>query len=192
MAKSSTLTLLVVAVGGVAVGYVAAQTLPSQAPAAEEPRVETTTADMTTEQDATPTALQGLNYLTLGERTRGEITSASELNGKDGSRFERYGIRLDEESLVEISLSGALQGVVALYDDQLQLLANAETVRHRIEEGGDYIVVVSGTDAHSYGPFSVNSRTIELSDADTMSVGTPIDSWLDSADREVPNRKASR
>ncbi|MCP1318352.1 hypothetical protein [Halomonas sp. 707B3] len=185
MAKSSTLTLLVVAVGGVAVGYVAAQTLPSQAPAAEEPRVETTTADMTTEQDATPTALQGLNYLTLGERTRGEITSASELNGKDGSRFERYGIRLDEEFLVEISLSGALQGVVALYDDQLQLLANAETVRHRIEEGGDYIVVVSGTDAHSYGPFSVNSRTIELSDADTMSVGTPIDSWLDSADREV-------
>jgi len=89
MAKSSTLTLLVVAVGGVAVGYVAAQTLPSQAPAAEEPMVETTTADMTTERDATPTALQGLNYLTLGERTRGEITSASELNGKDGSRFER-------------------------------------------------------------------------------------------------------
>ena len=36
---------------------------------------------------------------------------------------------------MEIALSGALKGTVALYDDQLQLLANAETVRHRIEEG---------------------------------------------------------
>ncbi|MGE6581168.1 hypothetical protein ACQKD0_09130 [Vreelandella aquamarina] len=130
MAKSSSLTLLVVAVGGAAVGYFAAQTLPSVTPSSEEPD-----ADTTTEQGAMPAALQGLDYLTLGERSRGEITSASELNGKDGSRFTRYAISLEEEALVEISLSGALQGTVALYDDQLQLLANAETVRHRIEEG---------------------------------------------------------
>ena len=96
----------------------------------EEPVAETTA-----EQDTTPAALQGLDYLTLGERARGEITSASELNGKDGSRFTRYAISLEEETLVEIALSGALKGTVALYDDQLQLLANAETVRHRIEEG---------------------------------------------------------
>lgn len=130
MAKSSSLTLLVVAVGGVAVGYFAAQALPNQAAAMEEPVAETTA-----EQDTTPAALQGLDYLTLGERARGEITSASELNGKDGSRFTRYAISLEEETLVEIALSGALKGTVALYDDQLQLLANAETVRHRIEEG---------------------------------------------------------
>ncbi|KAE8439805.1 hypothetical protein [Vreelandella piezotolerans] len=180
MAKSSSLTLLVVAVGGAAVGYFAAQTLPSVTPSSEEPD-----ADTTTEQEAMPAALQGLDYLTLGERSRGEITSASELNGKDGSRFTRYAISLEEEALVEVSLSGALQGTVALYDDQLQLLANAETVRHRIEEGGDYIVVVSGADAHSYGPFNVSSRTIELSDADSMTVGTPVDSWLDATEREI-------
>ncbi|QHD48948.1 MULTISPECIES: hypothetical protein [Halomonadaceae] len=180
MAKTSSLTLLIVAVGGVAVGYFAAQTLPNLAPPAEAPDAETTA-----EQDTTPAALQGLEYLTLGERARGEITSASELNGKDGSRFTRYAITLDEEALVEVSLSGALQGTVALYDDQLQLLANADTVRHRIEENGDYIVVISGADAHSYGPFNVNSRTIELSDADTMTVGTPIDSWLDTTEREI-------
>ncbi|BBI75947.2 hypothetical protein ACXGSL_04140 [Vreelandella aquamarina] len=46
-------------------------------------------------------------------------------------------------------------------------------------------MVISGVDAHSYGPFNVNSRTIELSDADTMTVGTPIDSWLDTTEREI-------
>lgn len=45
--------------------------------------------------------------------------------------------------------------------------------------------MISGVDAHSYGPFNVNSRTIELSDADTMTVGTPIDSWLDTTEREI-------
>ncbi|WP_404376970.1 hypothetical protein [Vreelandella aquamarina] len=185
MAKSSSLTLLVVALGGIAVGYFVAQGLPSQTPAAEERVAEATATDEEVEQEAVPTALHGLDYLTLGEGTRGEITAASELNGKDGSRFERYGIRLDEDTLVEISLSGALQGVVALYDDQLQLLANADTVRHHIEESGDYMVVVSGMDTHSYGPFNVESRTIELSDAGTMGVGTPIDSWLDTAEREI-------
>ena len=66
MAKSSSLTLLIVAVGGVAVGYFAAQALPNQAAAMEEPVAETTA-----EQDTTPAALQGLDYLTLGERARG-------------------------------------------------------------------------------------------------------------------------
>ena len=44
--------------------------------------------------------------------------------------------------------------------------------------------MVISSDAR-YGPFNVNSRTIELSDADTMTVGTPIDSWLDTTEREI-------
>ncbi len=122
----------------------------------------------------------GLETLTLGERGRGEITSANELNGNDGSRFARYVIQLDEDALVEVSLRGALQGIVALYDDQLELLSSADTVRYRVKESGDYMVVVSGADAQSYGPYSVEARTIELSDSDTLAVGTPMDSWLES------------
>ena len=71
------------------------------------------------------------------------------LNGNDGSRYDRYAISLEEGDLVEFSLRGALNGVVALYDDQLQLLSNAPTARHRIEESGDYMVVVSGADGSS-------------------------------------------
>ncbi|HSP31980.1 MAG TPA: hypothetical protein VLO13_08250, partial [Halomonas sp.] len=76
-------------------------------------------------------------------------------------------------------------GVVAIYDDQLQLLNNGPTVRYRIEESGDYVVVVSGADAQSYGPFSVDSRSVELMDADTLTLGDTIDSGLQGSAREV-------
>lgn len=170
MAKSSSLSFILVAVGGAAVGFLAAQALPLSA---EEATTETAEA------------ISGLERLVVDERLRGEITSASELNGKDGSRFIRYALSLEEDDIVEISLSGALQGVVALYDDQLQLLDNAPTVRHRIDESGDYVVVVSGNDAHSYGPFTVNTRVVELTDADSVTVGEPVDSWLQGSSREI-------
>ncbi|MCL5425413.1 MAG: hypothetical protein M1154_07255 [Gammaproteobacteria bacterium] len=178
MAKSSSLSFILVAVGGAAVGFLAAQTLPLSAE--EVPQEEA-------EQTQQAEAIASLERLTVDERLRGEITSASELNGKDGSRFNRYALSLEEDDIVEISLSGALQGVVALYDDQLQLLDldNAATVRHRVDETGDYVVVVSGNDAHSYGPFTVNTRVVELTDADSVTVGQPVDSWLQGSSREI-------
>lgn len=169
MAKSSPFSLIIVAVGGAAVGFLAAHTFSSSQVEAEEPQ---------------PEARITLENLTLGERSNGEITSASELNGKDGSRFLRYAISLEEGALVEFSLRGALQGVVALYDDQLTLLGSAPTLRQHIKEDGEYVVVVSGVDEHSYGPFSVNSRAIELSDSNTLTIESPIDSWLEGASRE--------
>lgn len=175
MAKSS-FGFILVAVGGAAVGFLAAQAIPLSA---EETPMEEA------EQSQAAETTSGLERLTLDERLRGEITSASELNGNDGSRFERYAISLAQDDIVEISLSGALQGVLALYDDQLQLLDHAETVRYRVEESGDYIVVVSGADAHSYGPFGVNSRVVELTDTDTVTVGEPIDSWLQGSARQI-------
>ena len=164
MAKSASLAFVLVALGGATVGFLAAQVIPLQLKAAEDK----------------PT-----KRLILTEPLRGEITLASELNGNDGSRFVRYAISLEEDEIVEISLDGALEGVVALYDDQLQLLDNAPVVRHRIEESGDYVVVVSGADAYSYGPFTIDSRSVELTDADTVTIGEPFDSWLQGDADEI-------
>ncbi len=154
--------LILTALGGVVVGAVAGWQLHSPSPSDDE-----------------PSALEA--SLQLGERQRGEITSQSELNGKDGSRYTRYVLPLEEDTLVEVALGGALQGVLALYDDQDQLLKAAPTLRHRIAESGDYTLVVSGNDAHSYGPFEVNSRRIELDDISALEVPSRHDGWLQDA-----------
>lgn len=182
MARSSSLAFVLVAAGGAAVGFLVAQVIPLQGQDIDKESAEHAEVS---DQQSRAEAIVGLDQLILDEQLRGEITSASELNGNDGSRFTRYATSLEEGEIVEISLRGALQGVVALYDDQLQLLDHAPVVRHRVEESGDYVVVISGADAHSYGPFTVDSRAVELTDADTVTVGEPVDSWLQGDAREI-------
>ena len=178
MAKSSPFALVLVAVGGAVVGFLAAQTISADASSSSSSDTQTA------EQATTADALVGLDSVILGERMRGEITSSDLLNGNDGSRYDRYVIHLEEGDLVEFNLRGALNGIVALYDDQLQLLSNAPTARHRAEQAGDYMVVVSGADGSSYGPYTLNSRVVELSDSDVLTVDAPLDSWLDSTSSE--------
>ncbi|WP_447527946.1 hypothetical protein [Vreelandella sp. TE19] len=182
MANSSSLTLAVGVLGGALAGFLIAQVVPGL-DLVSDPDPEPEPDASKTEQG--PEALRGLDYLTLDERLRGELTSSAELNGKDGSRSMRYALSLDEGTLVELSLNGALLGVTSLYDDQLQLLDSAETLRYRVEETGDYIVVVSGQDASSYGPFTLYPRTVELSDSDTLTVGEPSDRWLQGREEAI-------
>ncbi|MBZ5487304.1 hypothetical protein HW452_07175 [Halomonas aquamarina] len=177
MAKSSPFALVLVAIGGAVVGFLTAQALPT-ATASAASNTETTAPDNASG------ALAGLDSVTLGERLSGEITSSDMLNGNDGSRYDRYVISLEEGDLVEFSLRGALNGIIALYDDQLQFLDSATTARHRIEESGDYMVVVSGADGSSYGPYTLNSRVIELSDDNVLNLDAPLDSWLDGSPSE--------
>ncbi|EWH01808.1 hypothetical protein [Halomonas sp. BC04] len=168
--------LFLIALGGAAVGLIVGWQLPAAATPTE------TAAD-----DSVMTAYE---LIQLGERHRGEITSQSALNGKDGSRFNRFVLPLEEGALVEIELGGPLLGALSLYDAEEQLLASTyaptayyepdrtPTLRRRIDESGDYTLVVSGNDQHSYGPFSVSSRSMELTISDTLSVPSGVDGWL--------------
>ncbi|GGX94712.1 hypothetical protein GCM10007160_22960 [Litchfieldella qijiaojingensis] len=122
--------------------------------------------------------------LALGDEYRGEITSASDLNANDGSRFERLTLALDADTLVELELGGVLNGTLALYDDQGGFLTASSDIgtptrlRQRIEQAGKYVVAVSGLDRHSYGPFRITSRTLETQDSGLLTLDTPIDGWL--------------
>ncbi|MBW6390263.1 hypothetical protein [Billgrantia antri] len=173
--RASTVTLA--ALGGAAVGLVAGWQLPDLVP--------TTTPII--EEAAAETAASPA--LTVGERQRGEITSTSELNGKDGSRFQRFTLSLEEGALIEIELDGPLQGTLSLYDGEENLLASsadpayydpsaAASLRRRIDQSGDYMLVVSGYDKHSYGPFTVTSREMELTTSDTLEMPSHADGWL--------------
>ncbi|KAA0013134.1 hypothetical protein F0A17_09535 [Billgrantia pellis] len=170
-------TFALVTLGGVIVGFVIGWQLPAAMTADAAP-TESAAADA----PALPT-------LSLGERLRGEITSDSELNGKDGSRFERFSLPLEEGTLIEIELDGPLKGTLTLYDDHAQMLAtssdpayydasSASALRRRIDESGDYTLVVSGHDLHSYGPFTLTSREMELIESDTLAMPMQADGWL--------------
>ena len=73
MARSSSFTFVLVAIGGAAVGFLAAQIIPLPGQTADEAPAETAE---TTDQPSVAEAIVGLEKLTLDERMRGEITSS--------------------------------------------------------------------------------------------------------------------
>lgn len=116
--------------------------------------------------------------LQIGESQRGELTTQSALNRKDGSRFSDYTLKVDTDQLVEIKLQGSLSGMLSLFNNHNELLSSATSIRYRVEQPGDYTLVVSGLDADSYGPFELVSREVELSDTDQLTVPADVQGWL--------------
>ena len=121
--------------------------------------------------------------LVLGERVKGELTTRSALNVKDGSRYALYRFSLAPESMVAIEMDGSFEGVLSLYDEENSLLMVDSTLRIRSDEGGDYVVVVSGDTSDSYGPFTLSSNRIELNDTGLLVVPGTTRGWLQSVPR---------
>lgn len=121
--------------------------------------------------------------LVLGEPQRGELTTQSPLNVKDGSRYQTYSLSLEAGSIIEVEVSGSFEGVLSLYDDENTLLMVDSPLGFRAEEGGDYAVVVSGDSADSYGPFRVSYRSVALNDTGELVTPGTINGWLQSEPR---------
>ncbi|KGK42281.1 hypothetical protein LH51_08565 [Nitrincola sp. A-D6] len=161
MSKLST-PLVLTGLGSLAVGVLIGWQVNSSAPVVEESVPDT---------PVIPT-------LQLGESQRGELTSQSALNRKDGSRFSEFQLPLNTDKLVEVELKGSLEGMLSLFNSNAELLASAPLLRYRVEQPGDYTLVVSGQDADSYGPFTLDLREVELSDTDLLTVPADIRNWL--------------
>lgn len=129
---------------------------------------------------AAPASLIGSadQRLEVGQSVRGELTTRSNLNPKDGSRYETFVMSVTDGDLVEINVDGSLSGLVSLYNDQDELVQTGAPLRYRAEDGGDYVVVVSGMDATSYGPFNVSSSTIELNQTSTLVGESSATGWM--------------
>ncbi|WP_110687802.1 hypothetical protein [Salinicola aestuarinus] len=115
--------------------------------------------------------------LAIGDAMKGELTSASQVNAKDGSRYVRIPVQLEADTFVQFELDGSLGGTLSLLDSDNQWLASSSNVATTsnlasnggtvsvgadIDKAGTYWLAVSGIDSDSYGPFEVESRTIDV------------------------------
>ncbi|WP_162617881.1 hypothetical protein [Salinicola halophilus] len=113
----------------------------------------------------------------VGDTLTGELTSTSQLNANDGSRYVRLPVKFDADTFVRFELEGALGGTLTLFDDNDNLLAHssaparsaepasdspAVSLGAEIERTGTYWLAVSGVDSDSYGPFEVSSGTLDV------------------------------
>jgi len=145
---------------------------------------------------AAPAAAQnstGASPLTLDEPVRGEITSADEVNWRDGTRSEQFAIQLEEGQAVRFSVTGPLDAELTLFLDG-ELLSSSTS---RDEDGtrlvvraprdGRYLLAVSGRDASSFGPFTLESERQQVYGGGEIAVGSTVTDWADAA-RTLPLR----
>ncbi|RUA22848.1 hypothetical protein DSL92_03105 [Billgrantia gudaonensis] len=114
-------------------------------------------------------------------------------SGNDGSRYRRHHLPLEEGELVEISLDGALHTAWPLRSSRaVGRRCRAKcTLRRRIDESGDYLLVVSGG-RRSYGPFDLPAAPdLSLSDTGELEGESRLDGWLQGKANEHswPSRK---
>lgn len=108
---------------------------------------------------------------TIGDPVKGELTSGSEINLKDGSRHGRHwmcGTAGDVGVLYQVKAPFLSQ--VSLYDDSGEWLGSARSALEG-EAGlllgadeGCVLVVVSGEDQNDYGPYALEPEKATVSD----------------------------
>ena len=126
--------------------------------------------------------------ITIDTPSRGEITSRSAVNYRDGSRSQLHTVELRDGQVVQIAIEGALRGrLTAFLGDELIATsgdtAQAASLVVRAKRAGRYTIAVSGIDASAYGPYSLRVTGVDAYDGSVLSVGDSISDWVDAPRR---------
>ena len=130
--------------------------------------------------------------LALGQQVRGEITSADAINWRDGSRSELYAISLDAGQAVRFDVEGPLRAQLSLFRDGELVQASADgrdeaSLAARVPRAGRYVLAVSGSDAASYGPYTLRASAMEVYAGGELVPPASITDWAQEP-RTIPLR----
>lgn len=135
----------------------------------------------------------------IGERVNGEITTQNPVNFKDGSRYQTFDLAISaadvaEGNLLEVTLRGALNGTLSLFEGS-ELIATSSIserspiLKSIVVEGQSLQLIVHGQDANSFGPFTLSSSmlNVPLTLDSTTVYPIPVDQsgWLGDAPLEL-------
>ncbi|WP_114417245.1 hypothetical protein [Marinospirillum perlucidum] len=117
--------------------------------------------------------------LTPEQTARGELTSASQLNYKDGSRYALYSVSLQEDQAFKAEISGNLEATLSVFNDcQDLLISGGSPLYFRSEEAGNYQLAVNGLSDASYGPYTLKLTEVEISNRTHLSGEESLTGWL--------------
>ena len=128
--------------------------------------------------------------LAVGQQVRGEITSADQLNWRDGSRSELYAISMAADQGVRFAVEGPLRAQLTLFRDGELVQASADgrdeaSLAVRATQAGRYVLAVSGSDASAYGPFTLSASAMQVYAGGALTAGASITDWA-QAPRSIP------
>ncbi|HEL4299864.1 ABC transporter substrate-binding protein [Stenotrophomonas sp. GD03930] len=112
----------------------------------------------------------------------GEITTRSGINFNDGSHHQLYQIKLDDNDLVGLKLTGRLSGSIAVFNNG-SLVSTSNTVYEREGDvsvafrasgGGTYQVAVNADGPSAFGPYRLRAEKLKPYDGKPLVGGGEI------------------
>lgn len=130
--------------------------------------------------------------LSIGSSIDGEITSASQLNYKDGSRSVTYSFIAQSGSFIRFEVSGPLCSDISIFRNNRSLAAtegssdcsdggNSTSLSFQADADGQHVVAVSGRHGSAYGPFTLTSTRVEPYTGGALVPGSEITDILGSS-----------
>lgn len=128
--------------------------------------------------------------LAVGDSIRGELSSTSPLNLKDGSRYQHLTVEAAGPGIVLLTLDSPFSGGLTVLDADNALLARtpgaeesgaATQIGFRAPAQGTYTLIVSGEDHRAFGPFTVSAQPVDLESTGGLSGTGELRGWLDGA-----------
>lgn len=135
----------------------------------------------------------GAAPLAIGTTVRGELTSSSPVNLKDGSRYQAFSMALAADDVVRLTLAGAVPGVLSLHGPEGEFIGTSDgrpgygyrnddvILTQRVNEAGTYVLAVSGNDSRDFGPFRVLAESVETRQGGSIAAGEEVIGWLNGA-----------
>ena len=127
--------------------------------------------------------------VTIDTPARGEITSRSAVNYRDGSRSQLHTLDLREGQVVQVAVEGPLRARLTAFYGSDELLGTsgegtqAASLVVRAKRAGRHTIAVSGVDASAYGPYTLRVTTVEAYDGRALTPGASISDWVDAPRR---------
>lgn len=121
----------------------------------------------------------------LSETLRDEITQASAINLKDGSRYQVYQLDVAQEGLLHITQQGPLNSHLVLLNSDQEVLQSSTTKEafyySRTPNQDPLTLIVSGQSDSDYGPFRIAGEWLDVQNSGELAPGEAIQGYLDSA-----------
>ncbi|EAR09694.1 hypothetical protein [Reinekea blandensis] len=139
----------------------------------------------TSQSTASDTALSQSQVVTfkLDESVRGELTSASQLNYNNGSRYKVFQLNdAEADAIVQLDMQSSFEGSFSVFNSLNERIASGSPARFQTNDLGPWLIAVNGDDADNYGPFRFKATTVDIELRDRISEGEVVNGWLGEND----------
>ncbi|MDZ7705408.1 MAG: PEGA domain-containing protein [Trueperaceae bacterium] len=117
--------------------------------------------------------------LTPGEAISGTLTESDPQNVNDGSRYDLYGLEVEAGTTLALSVSGDVGVVLTLFGPDGSLIATSASALYgeaafslveSFDDGGRYVVAVSGESASTLGDYGLLAEQIEVTNSGVLTI----------------------